>query len=203
MRSSLKPPHPGHAVDRGTQSATHSQTFPTMSEAPQFEVQLERLPVLAGPGEFVTQVVEPSSALPGSGVPAAAPCHSALVSRRLSERRQACCDWNQVMQALGRTPATETAYTPGVGGISWEDQLPSAGKLGGNGSSLNGAKAQPSCVAPAATRSPSVAVPFLIRVTSCLLLAIGSGTLQTLASYLSTQVVPTGTESGGQVSAPA
>src|SRR5437867_2155118 len=91
------------------QSATHSYTFPTMSNAPQLETQAEREPVPAGPPPSVTHVVEPSSALPGSGVPAAAACHSSLRSSRLRESRHAWFAWNQFTQAVGGTPATETA----------------------------------------------------------------------------------------------
>src|SRR5262245_31357799 len=46
---------------RSAQSATHSFTFPTMSNTPQADVQLVREPVSAGPTS-VTQVLEPSSA---------------------------------------------------------------------------------------------------------------------------------------------
>ena len=109
ITSSLNPPQLAHAVECGTQSATHSHTFPTMSKAPQLDLQFDREPVLAGPAELVTHVVEPSSALPESGVPAAAACHSWFVSSRFPERRQACSAWNQVAQAVGSTPATETA----------------------------------------------------------------------------------------------
>ena len=43
--SLLKPPHPAHAVERGTQSATHSNRLPTMSKAPRAETQLLHEPV--------------------------------------------------------------------------------------------------------------------------------------------------------------
>ncbi len=67
-------------TERSPQSETHSFTFPIMSNTPQADLQLSREPVSAGPAEFVTQVVEASSATPGSGVAAAALCHSRLVS---------------------------------------------------------------------------------------------------------------------------
>src|SRR5207249_11802989 len=57
-------------IARSAQSATHSATFPTMSNTPQLDLHLLREPDVAGPAEFVTQVVVPSSAFPGSGVPA-------------------------------------------------------------------------------------------------------------------------------------
>ena len=132
MKSSVKV-HPGHAVDSGTQSATHSSTFPIMSKIPQLDLQLAREPVLAGFAEFVTQVVLPSSALPGSGVPCAAACHSWFVKSRFPESRHACSAWNQVVNVVGRTPGIETAYTPGVGGLVPKTavQLPLAGKFAG------------------------------------------------------------------------
>src|SRR5262245_7653842 len=75
---------------RSLQSATHSSTFPTMSNAPQLDLQLERDPVSTGPIEFVAHVVVPSSALPGSGVPAAARCHSSFRTRRFPDAAHAC-----------------------------------------------------------------------------------------------------------------
>ncbi len=45
MKSSLKPPQPGHSVESGTQSATHSSRLPTMSKAPRADTQLLRAPV--------------------------------------------------------------------------------------------------------------------------------------------------------------
>src|SRR5262249_21793051 len=80
IASSLKPRlQPRHTVDSGTQSATHSLTFPTMSNAPQADLQFDREPVLVGaltppPPLFVLHSVVASSTL--SGVPAAARCHS-------------------------------------------------------------------------------------------------------------------------------
>src|SRR4051794_41106969 len=73
---------PTHAVAIGTQSATHSDRFPTMSNPPQRDTQLARDPVVPGsvtgtPSWVMLQSVLPLS-VPGSGVPAAAPCHSAL-----------------------------------------------------------------------------------------------------------------------------
>ncbi|MGH6630333.1 MAG: hypothetical protein ACREB3_11440, partial [Burkholderiales bacterium] len=41
---------------------------------------------------------------PGSGVPATAICHSALVGRRLPALAQACWAWNQVILLEGVTP---------------------------------------------------------------------------------------------------
>src|SRR5215468_2486737 len=70
--SLLKPPQVGHAMDRGTQSATHSIIFPTMSKAPKADTQLLREPVLTTvPAELVLQSVVPLSG-PGSGVPVTA-----------------------------------------------------------------------------------------------------------------------------------
>ena len=56
------------------------------------------------------QALTPSPAAPGSGVPAAAACHSALVSRRLPWLAQAATAWNQVAKPDGVTPATLRAY---------------------------------------------------------------------------------------------
>ena len=98
--------------------------------------------------------------VPGSGVPDAAPCHSRLVMSRLPDSRHASSAWNQVMQAVGCTPATETAYTPGVGGsdAGIGVQLPSAGNPAGNaGEQVDDGL---SCVAPPALRSAIVALPF-------------------------------------------
>src|SRR5262249_61711630 len=75
---------------RSLQSATHSDRFPTMSNVPQLDLQLERDPVFAGLAEFVAHVVVPSSAFPGSGVPAAARCHSSFRTRRLPDAAHAC-----------------------------------------------------------------------------------------------------------------
>src|SRR5262249_28419271 len=92
------------ASAKSAQSATNSMAFPTMSTTPQLDLQWLRDPVLTGPGEFVAHVVAPSSAAPGSGVPAAAPCHSTFVSSRFPERRQAWFAANQLMHPLGGTP---------------------------------------------------------------------------------------------------
>src|SRR6266481_6173273 len=68
--SSLKLPQPGQAVDRGTQSATHSITFPTMSKAPTSETQLLREPVAtkastpAPPPLAVLQSCDPAADTP-------------------------------------------------------------------------------------------------------------------------------------------
>ena len=132
MKSSLKLPHPGHPVDRGTQSATRSSTLPTMSETPQLDWQFVRSPVLDGPLELVLQSSAPG-VLPGSGVPAAARCHSWFVKSRFPESAHASSAWNQVVHAVGSTPGIETAYTPGDGGLEPKTgvQLPSAGKPAG------------------------------------------------------------------------
>jgi hypothetical protein len=75
-------------VARSAQSATHSFTFPTMSKTPQLDLQLEREPVFtASPAAEMLQSVVPLS-VPGSGVPAAAPCHSRFVSSCLPESRR-------------------------------------------------------------------------------------------------------------------
>src|SRR5262245_55075452 len=100
VQPSAKSPH----------SATHSDTFPTMSNAPQLDLQLDREPVFtASPTEKTLQSVVPLSASPGSGVPCAAACHSSFRASRLPESRHAWFAWNQVMHALGSTPGMETA----------------------------------------------------------------------------------------------
>src|SRR6185369_17410023 len=45
MLSLLKLAQPGHIVDCGTQSSTHSARLPTMSKAPRAETQSRRAPV--------------------------------------------------------------------------------------------------------------------------------------------------------------
>jgi predicted RecA/RadA family phage recombinase len=70
-----------------TQSATHSWTFPTMSNTPQADLQLLREPVFTIPGELTAQSVVRLS-VPGSGVPATASCHSWFVGRRLPDNAQ-------------------------------------------------------------------------------------------------------------------
>ncbi len=80
-----------------------------MSCAPHREMQLLRAPVSAAKSELVAHVAVWSSFTPGSGVPAAAACHSSFRSRRLPESRQACSAWNQVTHVLGGTPATDAA----------------------------------------------------------------------------------------------
>src|SRR5437870_10938168 len=120
-------------TDLSAQSATHSNTFPTMSKTPQLDLQFDREPVFtASPAVEMLQSEVPLS-VPGSGVPAAAPCHSRLVSSRLPESRHAWFAWNHEMQALGCTPGMETAYTPGEGGLDARTgvQLPSDGKFAG------------------------------------------------------------------------
>src|SRR4051794_9439107 len=110
IASLLKPPQPGQSVEAGTQSATHSQRVPTMSLAPQAERPLARAPVATGRDkEFVVLQSCAPALLSGSGVPAAACCHSAFVGSRLPELASACLAWNQVMCDEGVTPATERA----------------------------------------------------------------------------------------------
>src|SRR5262249_31542632 len=87
-----------------------------MSKTPQLDRHSAREPVATRSLLFVLQVVEPSSASPGSGVPAAASCHSSLRSSRLPDRRHAWDARNHDVHVVGRTPATEAAYTPGDGG---------------------------------------------------------------------------------------
>src|SRR5438876_11930521 len=74
-------------IARSAQSATRSSTFPTMSNAPQLDLQFARLPVFAGAVEFVLQSLVPG-VLPGSGVPAAAPCHSSFHASPFPESKQ-------------------------------------------------------------------------------------------------------------------
>src|SRR5258708_3282199 len=57
MLSLLKLAQPGHAVDCGTQSATHSATLPTMSKAPRADTQLLRAPVRDRPSLALLQSV--------------------------------------------------------------------------------------------------------------------------------------------------
>src|SRR5262245_30954231 len=91
MSSSLNAPQLEHTVESGTQSATHSSTLPTMSNAPRAETHALRAPVLSSvPSDPELQSVVPLSD-PGSGVPFAAICHSALVGSRLPELAQASC----------------------------------------------------------------------------------------------------------------
>src|SRR3989442_11823422 len=99
----------GESSPPKSESATHSSTFPTMSNTPQSDLQLDREPELtASPTTEMLQSVVPLS-VPGSGVPAAASCHSRPVSNRFPDRRHACAAWNQVMHALGWTPGMDTA----------------------------------------------------------------------------------------------
>src|SRR5262249_16210565 len=89
--SLLKLPQPGQALGADTQSATHSPTFPTMSKIPQRDWQLVRDPVVTtAPAVMMLQSVLPLS-VSAAGVPAAAICHSALVSNRLPTLAQNCC----------------------------------------------------------------------------------------------------------------
>src|SRR5262249_19863697 len=103
-----------------------------MSKTPQLDLQLLREPVFTGLREVTPQSVVMLS-VPGSGVPAAAPCHSRFVSSRFPESRQAWFAWNQLRHALGATLGSDTAYTPGEGGLdpSTGVQLPSRGKFPG------------------------------------------------------------------------
>src|SRR6185503_13574701 len=67
-----------------------------------------------------------------------------------------------------------------------------------------GAETRPTCVAPAAARASAVAFPCWILFTRATFVVVGFGTRHALASYLSMQVVPAMTESGGHfVSGPA
>src|SRR5207249_3779042 len=142
------------------QSATHSQTFPTMSNTPQLDLQFDREPVFTGlPAVEMLQSVVPLS-VPGSGVPAAARCHSSFRASRFPDVAHACTAWNHVVQVLGSTPGIDTAYTPGEGGseprtgVHW----PPAGKFTGKSGAHEGDGE--SCVAPPPVRSASVASPF-------------------------------------------
>src|SRR5262249_53596224 len=94
------------------QSATHSAAFPTMSNTPQLDLHPVREPVATGlPAAETSQSVSPLS-VPGSGVPAAARCHSSLVISRLPASAQAWLAWNHVVHVVGRTPGIEAAYSP-------------------------------------------------------------------------------------------
>src|SRR6185369_17018484 len=110
IASSLKLAQSAHAVERGTQSATHSSRLPTMSKAPREDTQLLRVPVETrpGPAADVLQSVVPSSG-PASGVPFAPTCHSALVGKRFAELAHASCAWNQLMCAEGSSDGRLTA----------------------------------------------------------------------------------------------
>jgi hypothetical protein len=105
---------------------------PAHVEDAQLDAQPARDPVATGPGELVLQVVAWSSAAPGSGVPAAARVHSSFVSSRLPASAHACAARCQVAW-LGSTPATDTAYTPGLGGFDPGGgvQSPSGGNSAG------------------------------------------------------------------------
>jgi hypothetical protein len=181
-------------------SATRSHSFPTMSNAPQLDLQFARLPVFFGAPEFVLQSLAPA-VLPGLGVPAAASCHSSFRARRFPESRHAWLARKKVTQPLGSTPEIDTAYTPGLGGFDPETGVhwPFAGKLAGKpGVAQDEDPARLNCVAPPFWRSVSVAVPACTLLTS----VVFEGSIcHTLASYLSTQVGPTFTESGGHAAA--
>src|SRR6266581_6309628 len=177
-------------------SATRSHSFPTMSNAPQLDLQFARLPVFVCAWDFVLQSLAPG-VLPGSGVPAAASCHSSFRARRFPESRHAWLARKKVTQPLGSTPEIDTAYTPGLGGFDPETGVhwPFGGKLVGKpGAAQTWGPAGLNCVAPPFWRSVSVAVPACTLLTS----VVFEGSIcHTLASYLSTQVGPTFTESGG------
>src|SRR5262249_57628480 len=87
-----------HCAARSAQSPPHSNMLPIMSNTPQLDLQLVRLPVLDSPPELVLQSFAPG-VFPGSGVPAAASCHSRFVSSRFPERRHPCPSWHPLMQA--------------------------------------------------------------------------------------------------------
>src|SRR5437764_10716812 len=88
-------------TDLSAQSATHSATFPTMSNTPQLDLQFDREPVFTGlPAAEMLQSVVPLS-VPGSGVPAAASCHSRFVASRVPASRHACAARNEAMHAPG------------------------------------------------------------------------------------------------------
>src|SRR5580765_3482372 len=108
MSSLLKLAQPGRHVEAGTQSATHSYRLPTMSKAPRAETQSLRAPVRDRPLLAVLQSVVPLSG-PGSCVPFAATCHSALVGSRLPALAHASCAWNHVMNAEGISDGRLTA----------------------------------------------------------------------------------------------
>jgi|SRR5438046_10344671 len=72
-----------------------------MSKAPRADTQLLREPVRdTEPVAALLQSVVPLSG-PGSGVPFAPTCHSALVGSRLPALAHASCAWNHVMCAEG------------------------------------------------------------------------------------------------------
>src|SRR5262245_37616806 len=110
MSSLLKLAQPGHDVERGTQSATHSSRLPTMSKAPRADTQALREPVFTTVAKLATvlQSLIPSSG-PGSGVPFAPTCHSELVGSRLPLLAHASCAWNHVMNAEGISNGRLTA----------------------------------------------------------------------------------------------
>jgi DNA-binding winged helix-turn-helix (wHTH) protein len=61
---------------RSAQSSTHSFTFPTMSNTPQLDLQVAREPVFTASKTFPVLQSDVPLSVPGSGVPAAARCHS-------------------------------------------------------------------------------------------------------------------------------
>src|SRR5262245_53656611 len=108
MASSLKPPQPGQAVAAGVQSATNSARLPAMSKAPRADTHRLREPVRDAWTPSLLQSVGPLSG-PGSGVPFAPNCHSALVGSRLPALAHASCAWNHVANADGVTERRLTA----------------------------------------------------------------------------------------------
>jgi len=79
-----------------------------MSKAPRAEMQALREPVLDTSLPALLQSVARLSG-PGSGVPSAPICHSALVGNRFPALAHASCAWNQVMNAEGFTDGRLTA----------------------------------------------------------------------------------------------
>src|SRR5262245_13914881 len=100
IRSSLPPSQLVHTVESGDQSATHSSRLPAMSKAPRAEMQAAAEPVRDTTFVALLQSVVPLSG-PGSGVPSAPTCHSALDGSLLPELAHACCAWNHVTCADG------------------------------------------------------------------------------------------------------
>jgi hypothetical protein len=79
-----------------------------MSKAPRAEMQAPREPVLDTMLLALLQSVARLSG-PGSGVPSAPACHSALVGSLLPELAHASCAWNHVMCADGISDGKLTA----------------------------------------------------------------------------------------------
>ena len=79
-----------------------------MSKAPRAEMQALREPVVEMALLALLQSVVRLSG-PGSGVPSAPTCHSALVGSLLPELAHASCAWNHVMNADGTSDGRLTA----------------------------------------------------------------------------------------------